>query len=116
MDSVASSSPVVFAEVGGAGCAALGGGAGGLVAAHPAATRLRTAEVRRRRPTVILRFDQGRASSLDDVPHSSNSPSARLSNRVYSRSKRTFTVPVGPLRCLAMISSATFGSVVDSLL
>src|SRR5438093_13569110 len=34
-------------------------------------------------------------------------PMARFSKRVYSRMKASFTMPVGPLRCLATISSAT---------
>src|SRR4029453_16761299 len=33
-------------------------------------------------------------------------PLARLPNRVCSRMKASFTVPVGPLRCLAMMISA----------
>ena len=36
----------------------------------------------------------------------SYSPGARLSKRVYAASKRTFTLPVGPFRCLATMSSA----------
>ena len=47
---------------------------------------------------------------------SSYSPSARLSKRVYSRSKRTLAVPVGPLRCLATMSSAMLGSCESSRL
>src|SRR5204863_6224823 len=34
-------------------------------------------------------------------------PIARFSNRVNSRMKASFTTPVGPLRCLPTISSAT---------
>src|SRR5688500_15117992 len=34
-------------------------------------------------------------------------PAARLPNRVCSRMKASLTVPVGPLRCLAMMISAT---------
>ena len=47
---------------------------------------------------------------------SSYSPSARLSKRVHCLSKRTFAVPVGPFRCLAMMSSAMFGSAESSRL
>src|ERR1019366_141659 len=35
------------------------------------------------------------------------SPSGRLSKRAYCASDLTLTVSVGPLRCLAMMSSAT---------
>src|SRR5689334_9411000 len=36
-----------------------------------------------------------------------HAPSARFSKRVNSRMKASFTTPVGPLRCLPMMSSAT---------
>ena len=38
---------------------------------------------------------------------SDHAPAARFSKRVYSRMKASLTTPVGPLRCLPMINSAT---------
>jgi hypothetical protein len=40
--------------------------------------------------------------------HAAASSAARFSKRVYSFKNATSAVPSGPLRCLPMISSATF--------
>src|SRR5262249_28167882 len=50
-------------------------------------------------------FDQGSPRTLRWL--SAHAPTARFSKRVYSRMNASLTIPVGPLRCLAMISSAT---------
>src|SRR5262245_16196558 len=42
-----------------------------------------------------------------DSPIAQAAPAARFSNRVNSRMNASLTTPVGPLRCLPMMSSAT---------
>ncbi len=49
------------------------------------------------------------------MPQKSSAPIARFSNRVWFFWKNSFTVPVGPLRCLPMMTSAMLGSL-ESLL
>src|SRR5581483_1898824 len=55
-----------------------------------------------------------RAPGLCSIPGSE--PRARSTNRGYCSRKTTGTSPVGPLRCLAMIRSASLGSASSSYL
>ena len=57
------------------------------------------------------RFAPTPSTQYSSLPY----PMARFSKRVWFFWKKSFTVPVGPLRCLPIMTSATFGSL-ESLL